>query len=126
MVVLDASALLALTFGERGSDAVAAAIGGGAAMSTVNLAEAVARVVHVGQDGEAIARVWRRGPIDWVDFDANLATLSGLILPLTRHRGLSLGDRACLALAKQLRCPAVTADRAWLDVDVGVEIQLVR
>ncbi len=126
MVVLDASALLALTFGERGANVVAAAIAAGAAMSTVNLAEAVARVVHVGQDGEALARAWRRGPITWVDFDPSLATLSGLVLPLTRHRGLSLGDRACLALAKHMRCPALTADRAWLDVDIGVEIQMVR
>lgn len=55
-------------------------------------------------DAEAAAELWRR----------------------TRHRGLSLADRACLALAARLRVPAVTADRAWTDLDVGVEIVSIR
>ena len=44
----------------------------------------------------------------------------------TRATGLSLGDRACLALAQRLRVPAVTADREWANVNVGITIQLVR
>jgi len=40
--------------------------------------------------------------------------------------GLSLGDRACLALADAMGCPAVTADRAWSSIDIGVSVVLIR
>jgi ribonuclease VapC len=43
-----------------------------------------------------------------------------------RHYGLSLGDRACLALAMELKLPVVTADRAWIDLDLGIDICVIR
>ena len=49
-----------------------------------------------------------------------------VVLDASALLALTFGERACLALAKHMRCPAVTADRAWLDVDIGVEIQIVR
>ena len=45
---------------------------------------------------------------------------------VTRHAGLSLGDRACLALGDRLGCPVVTADRVWASLDVGVAIVVIR
>ena len=61
-----------------------------------------------------------------VDFDETLAFSAGALRPATRAAGLSLGDRACLALAMQLDRPALTADRAWSRLRVGVEVEILR
>ncbi len=61
-----------------------------------------------------------------VPFDAELAYLTGLLRTATRAAGLSLGDRACLALAQRLSAPVLTADQAWKGLDVGVEIRHIR
>jgi PIN domain nuclease of toxin-antitoxin system len=126
VIVLDASALLALTFDERGADRVATAIDRGASMSTVNLAECVAVVAMAGLDADELQRLWRHGPIRFLEYDADQAAACGILAPMTRRLGLSLGDRACLTLARALRAPALTADRAWKTLDLDIEIQLVR
>lgn len=64
--------------------------------------------------------------LDVRPFDRDLAFAAGALLPATRDRGLSLGDRACLALAQELGRTALTTDRAWRDVDVGVAIEVIR
>ena len=61
-----------------------------------------------------------------VPFDEEQAYKAGLLRQTTRSQGLSLGDRACLALAHSLGLPAITADRAWSNLNVGVEVILVR
>jgi ribonuclease VapC len=61
-----------------------------------------------------------------VDFTVDDATVPGRLWQATRDAGLSLADRACLALASRLGVPAVTADRAWSALDVGVEVIVVR
>ena len=67
-------------------------------------------------------------PLDLRALDADLAVLTGALYAETRQFGLSLGDRACLALAKQERMIALTGDRIWLQVgpSIGVEVQLIR
>jgi PIN domain nuclease of toxin-antitoxin system len=64
--------------------------------------------------------------IEVVAFDSDQAQRTGELIVLTRSHGLSLGDRACLALAQSRGIPALTADRAWLGLDVGVEIRSLR
>ena len=61
-----------------------------------------------------------------VDFDADLAYVAGLLRPATRRAGLSLGDRACLALALRLEVEALTADRSWADLELDVPVRVVR
>jgi ribonuclease VapC len=61
-----------------------------------------------------------------VDFDVPQAKVAGDLRRLTRIQGLSLGDRACLALAQALGLPAMTADRAWAGLEVGIEIRTIR
>ena len=61
-----------------------------------------------------------------IDFDRPLAEATGALAVLTRAQGLSLGDRACLALAKREGAIALTADQAWSKVKAGVDIQLIR
>jgi PIN domain nuclease of toxin-antitoxin system len=125
VIVLDASALLAWLFGETGRDAVEAALGH-ARISTVNLCEVITRVQRGGhRPGPVMARLRRTG-ITIVEFDERLAVVTASLEPQTRAFGLSLGDRACLALAKSLDLPAMTADRAWLGVDVGVRLVAIR
>jgi PIN domain nuclease of toxin-antitoxin system len=59
-------------------------------------------------------------------FDERQARIAGNLRPLTKHKGLSLGDRACLALAIQQKATVLTADRAWAEINVGVKIEVVR
>lgn len=114
--ILDASAVLALMMGEPGGDKVAAVLPG-ALMSTVNVAEVVTKIVE--RDMFAYAKAFRAIEdlgIEMVDFDGEQALVCGALRWLTRDLGLSLGDRACLALGKVRNLPILTADRAWLKV----------
>jgi ribonuclease VapC len=130
-VVLDASALLAYLQGETGSDVVAEAIADGASLSTVNLAEVLGRAA--GQDVDPVklaAQLAERGllggAITVESFTAVDAIEVARLRPLTRDAGLSLGDRACLALARRLGVPALTADTAWRGAAHGGELRLIR
>jgi PIN domain nuclease of toxin-antitoxin system len=124
-VVLDASALLAFVAGERGGEAVADAIGD-AMISTVNLAEVVAKLVDRGAPLERAREILAIAACEVMDFDRAQAEEAGALIARTRGRGLSLGDRACLALARREGVPALTADRRWAEVDTGVQVTLFR
>ena len=126
--VLDASALLALLYREPGGDRVADALDQGAAISAVNLAEVVARLSDAGVQEAAIGSLLGPLRLAVFDFDIPAAFRTGLLRPLTRSAGLSLGDRACLALARHLGVPALTTDRSWerLQDAVGVRVQVLR
>ncbi len=123
-VVLDASAVLA--FLQREPGGVVAEHLSAAVISAVNVAEVASRLSDRGvPDGgarEAISALC----LEIAAFDHDLAYASAALRPATRRLGLSLGDRACLALAKREGLPALTADRAWASLDMGVEIRLVR
>ena len=125
--VLDASAVIALIMGEPGADAVEAVIAS-SSMTTINLSEAVGYFARNGAS-EAEIREWIGAlELEIVPLDMELAYLAGFLLPDTRQAGLSLGDRACPALARRLGVRALTADHAWSLVahEVGVEIELIR
>jgi PIN domain nuclease of toxin-antitoxin system len=126
-VVLDASALLALLLGESGVDVVRPTLAD-AGMSTVNLAEVVGHYARNGVTREQIARVLGPLPIEYTAPDASLAYDVGMLIPATRSAGLSLGDRTCLALARRLGVPALTAEHRWSTVAeaAGVEVRLIR
>ncbi len=124
-IVLDASALMAVLREEPGAAAVEAVIDD-AAVSAVNLSEVQAKLVERGTPAE-IAWSWLVDlDLDVVDFDALQAKVAGDLGVLTRAHGLSLGDRACLALAQVRSLPVMTADRAWAGLEVGIEIRAVR
>jgi PIN domain nuclease of toxin-antitoxin system len=123
--VLDASALLTLLFQETGATAVADAIADGAAVSTVNLSEVVAILVRHERDADRVMHaVIQQVTVE--SFTTEDALAAAALWAPTRATGLSLGDRACLALAQRLGVPAVTADREWANVTVGITIQLLR
>lgn len=98
-----------------------------AAISAVNLQEVVAKAVEKGVPSDRVSEILSRLRLDVRPHDEAQAIAAGLLRTAAAH-GLSLGDRSCLALAASLGLPAVTADRAWLDVAeaAGVEVVSVR
>jgi ribonuclease VapC len=125
VIVLDASALLALLFEEPGHERVAVAADG-ACVSTVNLAEALTRVVRGGQLVASVLERLEVYDIEWVPFSDFHAAEAAMLWPDTSRAGLSLGDRACLALAIERSLPVLTADRAWAGLGLPVEVVLIR
>jgi PIN domain nuclease of toxin-antitoxin system len=129
--VLDASALLAYLFGEPGDDVVADAISRGANASTVNVAEVLSVVASRGGDpADVAARLTRAGVLGEAiavePFTLADAAEAARLRPLTRDHGLSLADRACIALARRLGLPALTADRTWADAHIDAELVFIR
>jgi PIN domain nuclease of toxin-antitoxin system len=123
--VLDSSALLALLNSEPGADIVISALEG-ALISTVNYAEVIAKLVERGATPERARAAIAAIDIGIADFDRALAERTGALRALTKQLGLSLGDRACIALAERERVPALTSDRRWAGVNCEAEIQMIR
>lgn len=124
-VVLDASAVLALIFGERGSDIVAEKAKG-AQVSAVNFSEILTRVIDKEGDLIAVRDLLSRLELKIVPHDEELAVATSLLRDQTRQYGLSLGDRACLALAQREKAIVLTADQDWAKLDLGIEVCLIR
>ena len=124
-VVIDASALLALLNAEPGADTVAEALPEGV-ISAVNLSEVVAKLCDAGMPEKAIHQALQPLGIEIVPFDEEQAYQAGLLRTSTQDLGISLGDRACLSLAKKLGIDALTADRAWTELSIGTTIKLIR
>jgi len=124
-VVLDASALLALLHAEPGAPRVAAVLSRAKA-SSVNLSEVVAKLAEVGMPESEIHTALVGLGLEVVPFDEALAYRAGLLRPVTRALGLSLGDRAALALAMALDCPVLTTDQQWQAVEAPVVVEIIR
>ena len=110
--VLDSSALLALLFDEPGADSVAAVLPD-AVVSAVNLAEVATKLQDRGLDEATASAAVQATGVRVVPFSEDLAWTAARLRASTRDAGLSLGDRACLALAIALGADAYTADQAW-------------
>jgi ribonuclease VapC len=124
-VVLDSSAILAVIFNESGSDRVAPLLQG-ALLSAVNLAEVHTQLLLRGVPAAlAWSRVLSMG-CEICAFSEEQARIAGGLVSMTRPLGLSLGDRACLALAIQRQATAYTTDRAWKNLGLGVEVNVIR
>ncbi|HEX5394095.1 MAG TPA: type II toxin-antitoxin system VapC family toxin [Rhodocyclaceae bacterium] len=127
--VLDTSALLAYLYEEPGGTRVEALLTGeSCVIGAVNLTEFVSKCADAGMQRADIESIAQSFNAQVVPMDEKLAYLAGLQRPATRPLGLSLGDRACLALAQSLGAVAVTADRPWLDLAaaLGVEVECIR
>lgn len=125
-IVLDASALLALLNGETGAEKLTPQLLSGATCSTVNLAEVQGKLVDCGLSPR---EAWESAlaPIrEVVAFTAEQARTAGNLIAETRGLGLSLGDRACLALGLALKAPVYTTDQAWRKLKLDVRIHVIR
>ncbi len=124
-VVLDASAVLAVVYFETGADVVLEALPG-AVISSVNLSEVIAKLADGGTPESEIFALLRELKLTVIPFGIDQAYLAGMLRPLTRSAGLSLGDRACIALGLQLGYGVLTADRGWAALDLGIEVRPAR
>lgn len=123
--VLDASAILAFLRAEPGNETVADHLEGAMA-SAVNVAEVGTRLADLGLAEEDVRRTVDYMGLEVIAFDEEQAHAAAAIRDATRSRGLSLGDRACLQLALRERLPALTADRYWAELDLGIDVKLIR
>ena len=122
---LDASALLAIFNNESGSQEVEALLAK-SHIGTVNLAEVAAKLSEYGTDDAEIVSSIGEMELSIVSFDERQALRAGVLRRATQRLGLSLGDRACLALAALTSTTVLTADKAWAKLDIGVNIQVIR
>lgn len=124
--VFDASAVLAAIFEEPGADRVVALWAEGESLlGAVNYAEVVSKLAERGMSETEITVVIEGIPLAVTPFDRRTAHQAGLLRPATKSLGLSLGDRACLALGMVREAPVVTAERIWKKVK-GVDVDLIR
>ncbi|MBE9050869.1 type II toxin-antitoxin system VapC family toxin [Nostocales cyanobacterium LEGE 11386] len=129
--VLDASAFLAYLRDEAGAEIVENALIAGCYISIINWVEVLSKIVDLGESpNNIIKKLKHEGLLEnsleiiaCTEEDAiNIATFR----PLTKSAGLSLGDRACLALGKRLNLPVLTADKVWSSLSLGITINLIR
>ncbi len=125
-IVLDASAILAIINQEPGHEKLTAEALSEAVCSTVNLAEVHAKLVGRGWSP---SEAWEdaTSPIqEAIAFTAEHAQRTGELALQSRRLGLSLGDRACLALASTLQCPVYTTDKVWKEIKAPIKIYVLR
>ena len=123
--VLDASAILCMFFQEKGAKTVEALLGT-SIVSTVNYAEAISKLHERNVAADTITTILASFKPSIIDFDVSQAIATAALRNPTRSKGLSLGDRACLALAASRGAIAVTTDKAWKDFDSTASVMLVR
>jgi ribonuclease VapC len=124
--VLDASAVLAILNREAGAEKLPLRLLRDAAISTVNLAEVQSKLVSRGLDPDD---AWDAaiGPVRETEpFTIEQARIAGDLIAQTRPLGLSLGDRACLALGIALGATVYTADQSWKGLRLGIRINHIR
>ncbi len=123
--VLDSSAILAVILNEPGNQKVAPFLQGGL-LSTVNLAEVQTRLAQLGV---AADHAWNRilsFHCEVCFFSDEQARIAAELITATKPFGLSLGDRACLALAMDRKARIYTTDRIWKNLDLPIEIEVIR
>jgi len=125
--VLDTSALLASMYEETGKNRVdEVLLNEPCLIAAANLAEFAAKCADGGMARAEIETVIQGFDAEVIGMDKNQAMENGLLRPLTRHAGLSLGDRACLALASTRQATALTADRIWSELNLGITVECIR
>jgi ribonuclease VapC len=126
VTVLDASALLAYLREEAGADIVQRALAEDAVIGALSLAEVLSKLTDSGEAPDRVLDAITRLPLDVVPFDADLAVESGRLRPLTAKAGLSLGDRASLALGLRLGRRVLTANTGWVRLVPDVDVEVIR
>lgn len=126
-IVLDTSAYLALIHLETGHEMVAQRLmEAGCVMSVVNLSEVLSKQAEIGVPTAKALSLLHLTGVSLESFGPDDAELTGTLRLATRAYGLSLGDRACLALGLRLGWPVLTADRIWSQLEIGVDVVLIR
>jgi ribonuclease VapC len=125
VIVLDASAIIAVIQSEPGGDLVLD-LKTKPLVSTVNIVEARTKLFDFGHTAAQVDELMKLVDMIEVDFTSAQSRIASGMRDTTRHAGLSLGDRACLALAVEKNAVAMTTDQQWAKVDVAVRVELIR
>lgn len=123
--VLDASALLAYLHEEPGGEQVSGELEG-ARISTVNWSEVLQKSLHRDVDISGMAQGFADIGLHFEPFSPEQAEIAARLWLNTRRQTLSLADRACLALAQDKGLPILTADRAWSELNLAIELRVIR
>ncbi len=123
--VLDASGAIAYVLKEPGHEVVGPLLDE-AAISTVNWTEVLDKCGSRGLAKLDVEALLLGAGLAIVPYTREQAEAAAHLYPLTRHLGLSLGDRACLALGELQRRAVYTADRRWLEAGLGIEVIVIR
>ena len=124
-VILDASAMIALIFGENGAENVIPHAQGSQILA-INFSEVVARVIAIDGNPERAEVSADRLEINVVPFGKKHARLTAEMMKRTSSVGASLADRACLAFAEDSGLPVLTADKDWSKLELGIDIRQIR
>ncbi|HEY9703764.1 MAG TPA: type II toxin-antitoxin system VapC family toxin [Allocoleopsis sp.] len=129
--ILDSSAFLAYLRDESGADIVENALIDGCYISIINWAEVLSKIVDLGENPAGIIKQLKdegllENSLVIIDFTEEDAMTIAQLRSLTKNLGLSLGDRACIALGKRLNLPVLTADKIWNNLSIGIKIILIR
>ncbi len=124
-VVLDASALLAVMNHEPGADIVRVSIVG-SLMSAVNYSEVMKKTIERSIAVSSLHALIETASIEIVTFDRALAEASAELYPETKAHGMSLADRACLALGIQRKLMVLTAERKMRIKTLPITVKLIR
>lgn len=124
-VVHDASSLLAVAFREPGGDIARDALRG-SLISSVNWSEVIQKVQARGKDTTQLAGLYAGLGVTIVPFGAETAERAASLYGETRAYGLSLGDRACLALGLETGREVYTVDRPWTEIPLAVKVTAIR
>jgi PIN domain nuclease of toxin-antitoxin system len=125
LAVLDSSALLAVFLSEPGGELVLPILQG-ALLCTVNLAEVITRMIDFGAAAEHVRSRVESAQCEVCPFTGQQARTTAELRSITRPFGLSLGDRACLALTIERKATVYTTDRVWKNLNLGIEIEVIR
>ena len=122
--VLDSSAILAVIFQEKGAEIVESLLDK-SLVSSINVAEVFTKLSEKGILNQQMIDDFQQLGIEIIDFDFEQAVKTAELRPLTKHLGLSLGDRSCLALAILHNTSAITADKEWKKLSF-CQVELIR
>ena len=124
--LLDTSALIVLLKKESGYEVIENVIAS-SAISSVNLSELVAVLTRSGVSEQDIDEIISDLVPEIVPFYEAISIKTGKLAKLTQNYGLSLGDRACIALGITLGLPIYTADKVWAELKLeNTDIRLSR
>jgi ribonuclease VapC len=124
-IVLDSSAILSVLHLEAGAESIASTMSQ-SLVSVANEAEVITVLIRRGKSPMQAVEYVAGLPYRRVELDVSLAQRAGALWRDVKPRGLSLGDRCCLALAEREGLPILTGDKRWADLSLGIEVRLFR
>ena len=122
--IMDASAILAYLQNEKGKEKVERILET-SAISRINATEVLTKLIEKGMSLNKAKEAFDNLDLQVIEFDESQSLKAAELRPLTKHLGLSLGDRCCLALAIQENATAVTADRNWASFNL-CKVEVIR